>query len=183
MLALGAHLGAEVWWCERIFALTGGWVPTTAEVGVRLHLAEVSRVAGEHARTLRGHLPRPAPVDPADWVRPPTERAVALVADLEPTTAAAERLAVVHRVLLTWLLSAWDRPRPATSAGPTRVIGHARGDLGELRREGEALLEALLVADPTTVRGVHEVTGRCEATLVAAGGIHPPEPHRIPPDR
>lgn len=34
MLALGAHLGAEVWWCDQVFSLAGAWVPTTAEVTV-----------------------------------------------------------------------------------------------------------------------------------------------------
>lgn len=182
MLALGAHLGAEVWWCDQVFATTGTWVSTTPEASVRLHLAELSRVIGEHGLALRRHLPRPAPIDPESWVRPPCDEAARLVGDVAATTGSGARLAVVHRVLSTWLLSAWDRPRGGSTDGSVRAIRHARLDVDGLRRDGEALLEALLLGDPTTVGAVHDAVARIEAGLVRGGGLHPPGPHRLPPE-
>ncbi|HEV7722385.1 MAG TPA: hypothetical protein VGO60_13925 [Iamia sp.] len=180
MLELGAALGADVWWCEQLFAVAGGWVPTTAEAGARAHVAELSRVAGDHAQALRALLPRPAPVDPAAWVGPPSPDAEALVAVLAGVEGTAVRLAVAHRVLVTRLVVAWSAPLGPSALGVARALRHARTDLAELRDTGETLLHALLAADPPLVEPVAAAVGRAEGALVAAGGLRPPPPPAPP---
>ncbi len=180
MLELGASLGADVWWLEQLFAVAGGWVETTPEAGVRIHLAELSRVAGDHARALRGLLPRPAPVDPTAWIAPPAAAATALVTDVAGVTGSADRLAVAHRVLVTRLVVAWSAPTGPSAVGVARPVRHARTDLAELRDGGEALLHALLAADPDRVTSVTAEVGRVEAALVALGGLHPAPPPAPP---
>lgn len=180
MLELGAALGADVWWLEQLFATAGGWVPTTPEAGVRTHLAELSRVAGDHAGALRGLLPRPAPVDPAAWVGPPAPAAPDVVAAVAGSDGSAVRLAVLHRVLVTRLVVAWGAPLGPSAVGATRALRHARTDLAELRDTGEALLHALLAATPELVTAVAEAVGTTESALVAAGGLRPPPPDAPP---
>lgn len=180
MLELGAALGADVWWLDRIFALTGGWVPTTPEAGVRTHLAELSRVAGDHGLALRALLPRPAPVDPAAWVVEPSPAASVIVAEMEASQASAPRLSVVHRVLLPRLLGPWARTTGPSSVGVARALRHARTDLAELRDEGEVLLQALMAADERNVGDAHSAALRVEGLLVARGGMHPPPPSSPP---
>jgi hypothetical protein len=179
MLELGAALGADVWWLEQLFATAGGWVPTTPEAGVRTHLAELSRVAGDHAVALRSLLPRPAPVDPAAWVSPP-HAAPDVVAALAGQEISAVRLAVVHRVLVTRLVVAWAAPLGPSAVGAARALRHARTDLAELRDTGEALLHALLAATPDHVTAAADAVGATESALVAAGGLRPPPPDAPP---
>lgn len=180
MLELGAALGADVWWCEQLFAVAGGWVETTAEVAVRIHLAELSRVAGDHAQALRGLLPRPAPVDPAAWVAAPSPAASAVVDDLAGTSGTAARLAVVHRVVLPRLLAAWARPPTASAIGVARAVRHALTDLGELRDEGEALLHALMAGAAGAIEEAHAAALHAETRLAAPGAMHPPPPPAPP---
>lgn len=178
MLELGAALGADVWWCEQLFAVAGGWVATTPEAAVRVHLAELSRVAGDHAQALRGLLPRPAPVDPAAWIAPPTPTAGEVLVAGGDTSAT--RLAVVHRVLLAHLLAAWARPPGASAAGVARALRHARTDLVELRDEGEALLQALMAGDERHLGEAHGAARAAEAVLVSGGGLRPSPPAAPP---
>jgi hypothetical protein len=180
MLELGAALGADVWWLEQLFAVAGAWVPATAEAGVRAHLAELSRVAGDHAAALRSLLPRPAPVDPARWVQAPGPAAEPLVAQLSGLVGSGSRLAAAHRVLVTRLLVAWAAPAGPSAAGPARALRHARTDLAELRDAGEALLHGLLAADPAQVQAAAAAVGAVESALVAGGGLHPPTPSAPP---
>ncbi|QYG94677.1 hypothetical protein HC251_21060 [Iamia sp. SCSIO 61187] len=179
MLELGAALGADVWWLEQVFALAGAWVADTREAAVRVHLAELSRVAGDHALALRGLLPRPAPVDPAAWVAPPTGGAADIVASLGVAGAAESRLALLHRVLLPRLLASWGAPMGPSADGAARAVRHARTDLAELRDQGEGLLQALLV-DRRTVGVAHAAALQLEEELVTSGGMRPPPPD-IPP--
>jgi hypothetical protein len=179
MLELGAALGADVWWLEQLFALAGGWVADTREAAVRIHLAELSRVAGDHALALRGLLPRPAPVDPAAWVAPPSAEAEALATRLGDEADPAARLAVLHRVLLPRLLGAWAAPVGPSGVGSARAVRHARVDLAELRDQGEGLLHALLVDGPT-VGVAHDAARRLEEALVGAGGLRPRPPSGPP---
>jgi len=177
MLELGAALGADVWWLERIFVAAGSWVPETAETGVRGHLAELSRVAGDHAQALRALLPRPATVDPGAWVAPPSPGAADLLASLPPPTAVAA-LAMLHRVVVPRLLAGWAAPLGPSAAGVARAVRHARIDLAELREQGEALLLALLV-DAPSVAAAHAATLMLEEEVVATG-MRPPAPDTPP---
>lgn len=174
MLEVGAALGADIWWCEQVFALAGGWVATTPEAAVRVHLAELSRVAGDHARALRAELPRPAPVDPAAWVVPPSPEATAAVGQLVTERATAARLAVLHRVVLPRLLGAWTRPSSPSAAGSARPIRHARTDLAELRTEGEDLLHALVAQGGDHLEQAHDAAREAERRLALPGAMRPP---------
>jgi hypothetical protein len=167
MLELGAALGADVWWLEQVFATAGGWVTSTPEAAVRAHLAELSRVAGDHAQALRGLLPRPAPVDPEAWVAPPAPQAEGLLASL-PAPLAIAGLAMLHRVVIPRLLAGWDAPMGPSADGVARALRHARTDLAELRDQGDALLLALLV-DGRTVGFAHAAALVLEEEIVVTG--------------
>ncbi len=179
MLDLGGALGADIWWLEQLFAVAGGWVASTPEAGVRTHLAELSRVAGDHAVALRGVLPRPAPVDPAGWVRPPSDRAARIPSDLAACAASATRLVVAHRVVVTRLVTAWAIPLGPSAVGVARAVRHARTDLADLRDEGEALLHVLFGADPDLVVPTAVAAAEVEA-VVAAAGARPAGPSALP---
>ncbi len=176
MRAVGSHLGAWVWWCESLFSLTGSWVPSIGEAPARGHVAELSRVVGEAGAALEAHLPRPAPVDPREWVVPssPVAPDVLRALDVEATL---ERLAGVHRVLVPRLLVAWSGLAATSAAGEERALRralrHAHDDLAELWRDGEALLHAhLAVTDDGALRAGRHV-GAIEELLVRAGGVVP----------
>ena len=179
MLALGAALGAGAWWCDQAFTVAGGWVADTPEAAVRGHLAELSRVLGDHGVALRRHLPRPTGTDPEAWVAPPSEAAGDVVGLLVGLEGSPARLAGLHRVLVPRLLVTWDAQRRTTvpaDRGVARTVGHAHHDLVELWHEGEALLQALVAADPPVVDDVHRASGAVEGALVAAGGLVGPTP-------
>ncbi len=175
MLALGAALGAGAWWCEQLFSVTGAWVPTTPEAGVRVHLAELSRVLGDHSGALRRHLPRPTGTDPESWIAPPSTGTAGVVAGLDGATASIDRLAGVHRVVVPRILVAWDGHRraasPASDRGVVRTLGHALSDLSDLWHDGEGLLEALIGADAEAAAGAAATVSAVESTLVTSGGM------------
>lgn len=182
-LALGAHLGASIWWCESLFALTGGWVPSTPEAPARIHLAELSRVLGDQAGALAAHLPRPAPVDPRVWVVPPAPAASGVIVALDAAST-LERLVGVHRVLVPRLLVAWaarlDRCDQEGARALGRTLGHARTDLRHLGEEGEGLVQAQVDAAEGGAGRAAAQAGAVEAELVAAGGLLPLPPNDWP---
>lgn len=185
MLALGARLGAGAWWCERVFTVAGDWVPTTDEAAVRVHLAELSRVAGDHALALRRHLPRPTDVDPEGWVVPPTPGASGLVTALGRAGAEATvgRLAVLHRVVVPRLLATWRSDAAGAGVadrGVARTLRHAHADLTELWQEGSGLLDALLLADPPAAAVPLAWAVELEIDLAAGGGAVPDPPSHLP---
>lgn len=183
-LATSAHLGAGVWWCRELFVVAGAWVPSTPEAPARAHLAELSRVVGEVAVELAGHLARPAPVDPEGWVVPPSPSAPEVVAALADPEATLERLAGVHRVLVPRLLVAWAGLLAAPVEGTGRALGRAvrraRADVGELGEEGEALVQAHVAAEADGPARAAAWTGAVEAALVAARGLVPLGPFTLP---
>jgi len=183
MLELGAALGAGTWWCEQLFAVAGAWVPSTDEAAIRRHLAELSRVLGDHALALRRHLPRPTGVDPVSWVAPPSRAAEGVVLALAAPDRSCARLAGVHRVLVPRLLVAWSahvRGAAVADRGVARTLGHAHHDLLDLWHEGEGLLQALVDADPARASTAGAASARLEADLARSGGIFPGSPAALP---
>lgn len=179
MLALGAALGAGTWWCDQVFAVAGRWVADTPEAAVRGHLAELSRVVGDHGVALRRHLPRPTGTDPESWVAPPSEASDDVVGLLAGLVGSPARLAGLHRAVVPRLLVVWDGQRRTTvpgDRGVARTVGHAHHDLVDLWHQGEALLQALVVADPAIVADVHAAAGAVEGAMVTAGGLIGPTP-------
>lgn len=176
MRAVGSHLGVWVWWCENLFSVTGGWVSTIGEAPARSHVAELSRVLGEAGGALAPHLPRPAPVDPRQWVVPPSPVAPEVLRALD-AEATLERLAGVHRVLVPRLLVAWSAlaavPSPGEGRSLHRTLRHVHDDLVGMWAEGEALLHAHVAAteDGAVRAGTHAAA--VEELLVRAGGLVP----------
>lgn len=174
MLGLGAALGAGTWWCDQVFTVTGGWVPSTPEAAVRVHLAELSRVVGDHGVALRRHLPRPGGTDPQVWVHAPSSSSDEVVARLAALGGSPSRLAGLHRVLVprllvAWRAQAWD-PSPA-DRGVARTLGHAHRDLRDLWLVGEGLLEACVDADAASAEAAHQASAAVEIGLIASGGL------------
>ncbi|HYI60718.1 MAG TPA: hypothetical protein VEW93_02820 [Acidimicrobiales bacterium] len=183
-VATSAHLGASLWWCEELFAVVGAWVPSVPEAPARAHLAELSRVLGEVADQLAAHLARPSPIEARAWVVAPSAAAPRVVEALAAPEATLDRLAGVHRVLVPRLLVAWAalvaEPGEGTGRALVRAVRRARGDVGELGEEGEALVQAhVAVADDGARRAGHHV-GVVEGALVAAGGLVPVGPGALP---
>lgn len=180
MVGRGAALGAWIWWVERLFEVTGAWVPSAPEAAVRIHLAELSRVLGEHAGALRHHLPRPASIDPDRWVAAPSAEAVEGLAELAAAERSIERLAGLHRVLVPRLLVAWrtEARRPAVAdRSLARTLGHAHLDLVDLWHDGQGLLQlAVDLGGAAAVRTAADAAGATEAAVVAGGGLLAPGP-------
>lgn len=183
MLALGAALGSGAWWCDQLFTVAGGWVPETPEATVRAHLAELSRVVGEHGVALRRHLPRPTGTDPESWVTPPHPGSPGMVEALVAVDGSTARLASLHRVLVPRLLVAWEAHRTGASQadrGVARTLGHAHDDVAQLWHEGEGLLQAALGADPEGIRAAASASEAVETALVASGGLLASPPDEPP---
>ncbi len=183
MLALGAVLGAGAWWCDQVFRVAGGWVPSTPEAAARAHLAELSRVVGDHGVVLRRHLPRPTGTDPETWVAPPFPTSSDVAGLLAALDTSPARLAGLHRALVPRLLVAWNTlrhdPSP-THRGVARTVGHAHHDLVGLWHEGEAILQTSIDADPEAAEAVLGASGAVEAALVGSGGLIGPTPPAPP---
>lgn len=183
MLALGARLGAGAWWCDQVFAVAGAWVPTTDEAAVRVHLAELSRVVGDHGLALRRHLPRPSGVDPEAWVVAPSAGASALVSALGDAEGALSRLAGLHRVVVPGLLGRWRADGGGAAMadrGVARTLGHAHTDLLGLWHDGCALLDVLVAGDPDAARTALTWAVTLEVDLAAGGGTVPEVPTAPP---
>lgn len=179
MVEMGAALGAGIWWCEQIFKVAGGWVPTTGEAAVRGHLAELSRVAGDHALALRRHLPRPTGVDPEAWVSAPAPGTAGVVVTLAGPSRTWARLAGLHRALIPRLLVTWsahERGAAPADRGVARTLGHARRDLLSLWHDGEGLLQALIDAEPARIAAASAAAAAVEGDLARSGGLLPAAP-------
>jgi hypothetical protein len=160
-------------------------VPTTDEAAVRVHLAELSRVAGDHALALRRHLPRPTGVDPGAWVVAPSDGAASLVERLggPGTDRSAVRLCVLHRVVVPRLVATWDadgRDAGVADRGVARTLAHAASDLADLGRDGTRLLDALLRDEPPAGRAALTWAVELEVGLVEGGGALPSAPSELP---
>lgn len=182
---MGAALGAGAWWCDQVFAVAGGWVPTTPEAAARVHLAELSRVVGDHGVALRRHLPRPTGTDPEAWVVPPSPAAGEAVASLARLDDTPARLAGLHRALVPRLLVLWDAhrrdPAPA-DRGVARTLGHAHHDLAALWHDGEALLEAAIDADRDLGAALAGAVTVVEGPIARGGGLVGAPPTAPPGD-
>lgn len=147
-------VGTQAWWARGLFAVTGGWVPTETVPAARIHLAGLSRVFGDHVGWWTGHLPVVAGTDPDELVAAPTRAAQAAL-DRLADAEGAEQLAAVHRVVVPHLLvtwAAWAETANAVADAPVlRTLRHARADLREAWEDGEGLLAAAAVGEPTIV--------------------------------
>lgn len=176
MLEQGGALGAGIWWCEQIFTVAGEWVPSAGEAAVRTHLAELSRVAGDHAVGLRRHLPRPTGVDPEAWVVAPTPSAAGVVLTLAGPSRSWARMAGLHRVLVPRLLVVWsahERGAALADRGVVRTLSHAHRDLTGLWLDGEGILQSLIDDDPVRIGAASAAAAAVEGDLARSGGLLP----------
>ncbi len=166
-------VGAQTWWSRRLFALTGGWVPSEADAAARIHLAGTSRVLGEVGEAWARHLPPVADVDHGALVVPPTV-SVGRVLDRLAEAGGTARLAGLHRVVTPRLIVDWGqwaaRASAATDAALLRTVGHARADLLAAWETGEGLIQAAAESDPSGVAATAANVADLEASLARAVG-------------
>ena len=139
--ALARRVGGLRWVEQELFAVSGGWVPSTAEPDVRVAWAVQSQHHGWHAEVLRDRLPELRHLDvdtltegPAGW-----DGLLAAVADL---TATPDRLAGWFECVVPALVAAYeslaDDLDEVATPGLRRWVDHVlldeRADLAEGRR-------------------------------------------------
>ena len=177
--AVAQRLGGYCWIEQLLFGLLGGWVAEIPELDVKSLVAEQAEHAGWRAQRWFELLPT-APPGPDALVGPPdglgalSDRAHAVADGPERT---AEKLVVVHRVLLPRLVAAYtahlDWAPYATESSGRRMLGISLAELTDDLRHGERLLQALLpgaVLGSTSSSAVSSV----DALVAAAGGLAGP---------
>ena len=166
-----AALGALRWAELSVFALAGGWVPTTDEPEARVVLAGVSRHAARRAGVIGDRLPPEGALEASIVTVPASPVLADVVGEVAGLVDDAERLTVLGEVLLAGIADALDglvaTLSPVADATCLRVlpplVADARNDATRLadcaRRRGIA---------PSGV-DVADVAGR----IAAAGGWTP----------
>jgi len=153
---LARRLGELRWVESELFAVSGGWVPSTAETDVRLAWAVQSQHHGWHAEVLRDRLPELRHLDvdtltsgPAGW-----DRTLSAVAAL---TSTPERLSAWFELVVPALVAKYesltDDLDEVATPGLRRWVDHVlldeRADLADGRRllsvhpGGDAVLSSL----------------------------------------
>jgi hypothetical protein len=166
--------GHHVWLEMRLFEVLGGWVPTVPERGVKTHMATHSRRHAWHADLWREHLPRVAGIDADSLIAPPGDGFGDVIAALASPEATLERLAGAYRVILPRVVTATARrlatATPAADAALARSLRFVLADDLDEWRDGEALLQSLMVA-PEDVDRASAHAARLEKLVIAAGGL------------
>jgi hypothetical protein len=140
-------VGGYVWVEERLFEILGGWVPSTPEPEVKLHLAAASHHHAWYASLWRDRLPELRELDGESFVTPPAAGVEALLATLATAPATIERLVGLYRVLLPHQVASYQRHLERASAitdGPTiRALTLVVADNRADHEEGERLVQSL----------------------------------------
>ena len=156
----GRRAGAHRWVESALFALLGGWVPTTPEPAAKLLLDRHSQHHAWRAAQWWDRLPVLADVDRDGLTAaPPGPLAAALAAATavahrdgaeDGATGTVARLAVAYRVLLPRQWAAYRRHRadagPVADAATLRTLTIVTADLESDWHEGEAVLQDLIDA-------------------------------------
>lgn len=169
------RLGAYAWVEARAFEVLGSWVPSVPEAAAKVCIAAHSRAHGWHAGVWTAVLPRTADLDVDELVTAPSSGLEAFFDALDASGGGTiERLAGAFRVLVPRLVAAYRAHlsivTPASDGATARWLRIVLADEIEHWREGEAILQSLLV-DPGAARRAAEVQGELEAALVGAGGL------------
>lgn len=149
------RLVASYRWLERRrFELLGGWVPSTAQLELKLAFARHAHHHAWHASLWEQHLPHrsgyEAPADPR-----PADRGLAVcieaLAEADGPEATVERLVGAYRVLAVRAVAGYTahlaRASPVSDPALVRTGRLVLADQLHDRREGEAMLRALLEDD------------------------------------
>jgi hypothetical protein len=176
----GRIIGQYRWIEMRAFEILGGWVPGVAELDVKLSIAAHARHHAWHATLWRDRLPELAGVDHEALTVPANAELARFVDTLGEETGAEhtiEKLVGIYRILIPRLVTRYgahlEQASPITDGPTIRSLRLVLGDELEDWREGEMLIQFLLV-DEATVRRAADRQARLEALLVAAGGISGP---------
>ena len=142
---LARRLGGLRWVESELFALSGGWVPSTDEPDVRVAWAVQSQHHGWHAEVLRDRLPELRHLDVDTLTAPPEDWAATLAA-VAALTSTPDRLSawfglVVPALVAKYESLAEDLDEVATP-GLRRWLDHLLLDERADLAEGLALLAA-----------------------------------------
>lgn len=166
---LAVRAGHAAWFEARLFEVVGGWVTSTPEPHVLVHLAAQSRRHGGHAELWGARLPEATIVDAEALTSPSSEVVERLLDEAAALEATEERLGILARVLLPALLSSYDEHRDRTSPvcdGATiRTLDLVSADL----RADLAVLERL-AGPPRPGETAGEKERELADALDAAGG-------------
>ncbi len=171
--SMGHHRWVEL----RLFETLGAWVPEVPEPDVKLCLGAHSHHHAWHAELWERRLPAVGDSS-AERVTVPTGDAMAAffgaLAEAEGAQRTIEKLTGVYRVLLPRKIAAYTRDlasaTPVADAPMIRALRLAITDEIEDWREGEALLQTLLVGSEEVDRAA-SWQARLEGLLVGSGGL------------
>jgi hypothetical protein len=174
------RVGHYKWIEMRLFEVLGGWVATVPELDVKTTLGRHCYHHAWHAELWHKRLPELREMNPERLTRPPNPEMEAFVAALtepEAPDQTIEKLVGVYRVLLPRKIAAYTYHLNATSRitdAPTiRSLGFILGDEETDWREGEMLLQSLIVSDSDVERAARRAA-ELESLISRAGGIAGP---------
>ena len=161
------QLGAWCWLERRLFEVVGGWVATTPEAEVKVHLASVCHHHAWRAELIDRLLPRAYAGPLEDLVRAPADGSV--VDRMATLEVSVERLAALYRVVLPRALASYrsylEGCNPATDGPSIRTVRIITTDVRDDWAVGEALLQAQLGGINDVDRAAH-VVANLEKDLV-----------------
>jgi hypothetical protein len=162
-------------WVEmRLFEILGAWVPDVPELEAKLVVAAHAPHHAWHSSLWLERLPELAGVDREELTVPANSHMVAFMNGLQRSDRTIEKLAGVYRVALPRTIAAYgghlERASAVTDAPTMRALKLVVSDEVDDWKEGEALIQSLLI-DDLTVQRAAEHQARLEELLVRAGGI------------
>lgn len=174
------RIGHYKWIEMRLFEALGGWVATVPELDVKLRLGTHCYHHSWHSELWHKRLPELREMNPDRLTVPPNDELVAFVAAMtepEAPELTLEKLVGVYRVLIPHKIAAYtfhlNNTSTITDAPTIRSLRFALADEFDDWRDGEMLIQSLIVGPPDVARA-SEHQRRLEELIVAAGGIAGP---------
>jgi hypothetical protein len=165
--------GGHRWVEARLFEILGAWVASTGDVDAKLLLDRHGQHHAWRADQWWDRLPVLADVDRLGLVLPPSSQMEAMAERLAGLVGTVPRLAGTYRVALPRLASAYRAHRleanPASDGAAIRTLDIVLPDVVADWREGEVLLQQLLVDEPEVVAAADTVA-TLERLLVSGSG-------------
>lgn len=174
------RIGHYKWIEMRLFEVLGGWVATVPELDVKIRLGTHCYHHSWHSELWHKRLPELREMNPDRLTVPPNDELVAFVAAMtepEAPELTLEKLVGVYRVLIPHKIAAYtfhlNNTSTITDAPTIRSLKFALADEFDDWRDGEMLIQSLIVGPPDVARA-SEHQRRLEELIVAAGGIAGP---------
>jgi hypothetical protein len=165
--------GGYAWRESQLFEIVGRWVATTREPSAKLMFDRHSQHHAWRSRQWWDRLPVLSDVDRESLVRPLSPADPVTMEALAQLDGTVERLAGAYRVLLPRLAGAYERYRtltgPAGDGATIWMLGLLAADIGADWREGEVLLQELVV-DSKVARLAADTVAQLEGLLVELPG-------------